>query len=94
MVGMRHQAGDNGANRLSTEPLHSGTMRVRVNLLPTKKETRVLDLEDRATVEEAMRAAGLLPDGWIAVRRDEPLPLDEPLEDDDEVDLISVVSGG
>jgi sulfur carrier protein ThiS len=83
-----------GANRLSTGPTYSGAMKVRVNLLPTRKETKVLDLKDRATVEEAIRAAGLLPDGWIAVRRDEPLPLDEPLEDDDEIDLVSVVSGG
>ena len=69
-------------------------MRVRVNLLPTKRETKVLDLAERATVEGAIRAIGLLPDGWIAVRRHEPLPLDEALEDDDEIDLISVVSGG
>ncbi|MCJ7490074.1 MAG: hypothetical protein MUO87_08060 [Thermoplasmata archaeon] len=69
-------------------------MRVRVNLLPTRRETKILDLAERATVEGAMRAIGLLPDGWIAVRRHEPLPLDEALEDDDEIDLISVVSGG
>ncbi len=69
-------------------------MRVRVNLLPTRRETKVLDLDERATVEDAIRAIGLLPDGWITVRRDEPLPLDEALEDDDEIDLISVVSGG
>lgn len=69
-------------------------MRVRVNLLPTGRETKVLDLDERATVEDAIRAIGLLPDGWITVRRDEPLPLDETLEDDDEIDLISVVSGG
>ena len=69
-------------------------MRVRGNLLPTRRETKILDLAECATVEGAIRAIGLLPDGWIAVRRHEPLPLDEALEDDDEIDLISVVSGG
>lgn len=69
-------------------------MKVRLNILPTRKETRVLDLSGRPTVEDLIRAAELLPDGWIAVRDNEPLPLDEPLDEDDEIDLISVVSGG
>lgn len=69
-------------------------MRVRVNLLPTRKETMVIDLDGRATIEDAIRAIGLLPDGWLAVRQDEPLSLDENLEEDDDIDLISVVSGG
>jgi sulfur carrier protein ThiS len=70
------------------------TMRVLVNLLPARKETKVLVLDDDSTVERAIREAGLLPDGWLAVRGNEPLPLDERLEDGDEIDLISVVSGG
>ena len=69
-------------------------MNVRVNLLPTRKETKLLDLEEGSTVEHMIRSIGLLPDGWIAVRSDEPIPLDESLEDEDEIDLISVVSGG
>ena len=69
-------------------------MNVRVNLLPTRKETKLLDLEEGSTVERMIRSIGLLPDGWIAVRADEPLPIDQRLEDGDEVDLISVVSGG
>lgn len=69
-------------------------MNVRVNLLPTRKETKLLDLEEGATVEHMIRSIGLLPDGWIAVRSDEPVPLDERLEDEDEIDLVSVVSGG
>jgi len=69
-------------------------MRVRVTLLPTAKETKTVQLGERATVEHMIRELGLLPDTWIAVRGNEPLPLDAPLEDDDDVNLISVVSGG
>ncbi len=53
-----------------------------------------MELEEGAKVEDALRAMGLLPDGWIAVRRDVPIPSDEPLRDGDEVKLVSVVSGG
>jgi len=67
---------------------------VKVHLLPTRKETKTLRLEKRATVESAIRALSLFPDAWIAVRGDVPLPSDEPLKDNDEIKLISVVSGG
>lgn len=69
-------------------------MKVTVHLLPTKKETRHLTLQKGASVEQAIRALGLFPDQWIPVRNDEPLPLDEPLDEGDELKLISVVSGG
>jgi sulfur carrier protein ThiS len=69
-------------------------MKVQVTLLPTRKETRVLELDELTTVERMIREMDLLPDAWLAVRNNEPLPLDSPLEDDDEIDLISVISGG
>jgi len=69
-------------------------MKVTVHLLPTKKETKHLSLGKGASVEQAIRALGLFPDQWIPVRNDEPLPLDELLDDGDELKLISVVSGG
>ncbi|OGS55931.1 MAG: hypothetical protein A3K60_03465 [Euryarchaeota archaeon RBG_19FT_COMBO_56_21] len=69
-------------------------MRVTLHLLPTKKESRRIELEKGATVEAAIRALGLLPDAWIPIRGNEPVPLDECLEDGDELKLISVVSGG
>ena len=69
-------------------------MRVTVHRLPPGKETVILDLPDRATVEVAIRALGLMPDGWLAIRGGEPLPLDEELLAEDELKLVSVVSGG
>ncbi len=69
-------------------------MKVVLTLLPTRKERKIVQLKKGATAEDAIRAIGLLPDGWIPVRRDEPVPLDELLEDGDELKLIAVVSGG
>ena len=69
-------------------------MKVVVHILPTRKERKVLELKKGALAEDAIRALGLYPDGWIPVRDNQPIPLDEPLAEDDEIKLISVVSGG
>lgn len=69
-------------------------MRVAATILPTKKETVPVELPEGSTVEDLVRALSYLPDGWIAVRGERPIPADEPLSDGDEVKLISVVSGG
>jgi sulfur carrier protein ThiS len=69
-------------------------MKVTARLLPTRKETRVVELEKGATVEDLIRELELRPDAWIAVRGDDPLPSDEELAEGDEIRLVSVVSGG
>ena len=69
-------------------------MRVVVHLLPTRKEAKVVELDGGATVESVIRKVGLLPDGWIAVLDGEPVPIDHTLEEDCELRLVSVVSGG
>jgi len=67
---------------------------VKVRLLPTRRETRTLRLSKNATVETAILALNLFPDAWLAIRGDFPLPLDEILNDGDDIKLIAVVSGG
>jgi len=69
-------------------------MMVTIHLLPTKKETKKVEVAEGAKVEDVIRALGLRPDGWIAVLDDIPLPSDEPLREGDAIKLISVVSGG
>jgi len=69
-------------------------MKVSVRLLPTRRETRTVELAKGATVADLIAALGLYPDAWIAVRGDRPVPLDEPLSDSDDIKLIAVVSGG
>ncbi len=69
-------------------------MKVTVHLLPSRRETKTVELEEGIDVEALIRKLGLLPDSWIAVRGTDPVPIDEPLLDGDEIKLISVVSGG
>jgi len=69
-------------------------MKVKVRLLPARKGGKTLTLEDGAKAEDAIRALGLHLDAWIPVREDCPIPLDEPLNDGDDIKLIAVVSGG
>lgn len=69
-------------------------MRVTATILPTRKETVSVDLEEGSTVEQLVRKLSYLPDGWIAVREGQPIPMDEALKDGDDLKLISVVSGG
>jgi len=65
-----------------------------VTLLPAGKETRVLELEEGARAEDAIRALGLYPDAWVPVRGDTPIPVDEGLRDGDRLKLVAAVSGG
>jgi len=69
-------------------------MKVTIHILPTRKETKRVTLDDGATVEAAIRKLGLYPDQWIPLRDDTPLPLDEGLRNGDVLKLIAVVSGG
>jgi len=67
---------------------------VSVELLPTRKEKKVLELPPGSKAEDAIRALGLFPDAWIPVRGGSPIPADEELRDGDALKLIGVVSGG
>ena len=69
-------------------------MKVNVRTSRARSEPRVVELDDGAAVEQLMRELGFLPDGWIAVRGGEPVPIDLELADGDDIELISVVSGG
>ena len=69
-------------------------VKITVHILPTRKETKRLSLEEGATAEALIRKLGLYPDQWIPLRNDTPIPLDEPLGDGDVVKLVAVVSGG
>lgn len=69
-------------------------MKVKVRLLPARKEARTVEVPERASVADLIAALGLYPDAWIAVRGDQPIPLDEGLSDGDDIKLIAVVSGG
>lgn len=68
--------------------------RIEVTLLPTRKETKSLEIAAGSRVEDAIRALGLYPDAWIPVMDETPVPIDEKLKDGDKLKLIAAVSGG
>lgn len=69
-------------------------MKINVRTSRARSEPRVVELGEGAVVEQLIRELGLLPDGWIALRGGGPVPIDRELADGDDVELISVVSGG
>ena len=68
-------------------------MRITVELFPAK-QSKVLEIPDRATGLDLARALGLAPDAHILVRGESPIPIDAPLHDRERIRVISVVSGG
>jgi sulfur carrier protein len=69
-------------------------MKVTVELHPPREARRTLELPERATVEDALRSLGNLPDAWIALRGNRPIPMDTPLEEGDHLRFVAVASGG
>jgi sulfur carrier protein ThiS len=52
------------------------------------------DLRGRRRVRDAIKEIGLIPETVLAVRNGKLLTEDVMLEDDDEVKLVAVISGG
>ena len=69
-------------------------MKIKVLFLPTRKKSKTIEIKRGSTADDAIKALGLFPDAWIPVKGDTPIPLDDVLEDGDELKLIAVVSGG
>ncbi|MFN4179436.1 MAG: MoaD/ThiS family protein [Armatimonadota bacterium] len=55
---------------------------------------RVFEFDERMKVKELLEKLNLSPESTIVVRDDEVLTEDEWLEEDDEVKVISAISGG
>jgi sulfur carrier protein ThiS len=68
-------------------------MQVTAELVQVRKAERV-DLSPGATGFDLLRRLGLAPDAHLLVRGDAPIPLDEPLVEDEHLRVLSVVSGG
>ena len=67
-------------------------MHVTAELQPSR-ETKEVELPDRADGNALMGKLGLAPDVHILVRGGVPIPIDEELQDGERVRVISVVSG-
>lgn len=58
------------------------------------RETRVLDLEENSRVEDLLKTLGINPSEVVPVKNGVIVTEKEPLREEDEVKLLSVVSGG
>jgi len=68
-------------------------MKVTAELVQTRKAD-VVDLPAHATGFDLLRTLRLAPDAHLVVRGETPIPLDEPLVDQERLRILSVVSGG
>ena len=64
---------------------------MRVYLRP---QQRTLELPGRRTVRRLLTDLGVLPGTAMVIRRDELLTEEETVEDDDEIEVRAVISGG
>lgn len=64
---------------------------MRVHLLP---ERRTVEIHGRRTVGRLLGELGVLPNTAMVIRRDELLTDGEMVEEDDELEIRAVISGG
>ncbi|MVT13240.1 MAG: hypothetical protein GPW16_03020 [Euryarchaeota archaeon] len=65
---------------------------IRVTIL--NPERKVFEIENVKTIFDIMRVLGLNPDAYIAFIDGKPVPEDKKIEDNINVDLMQVFSGG
>ena len=68
-------------------------MKIRVKLSRTK-DTKEINLNEGATVKELLKKLQLKPDTIIAMSNNTPIPEDDILNNDQEILIIQVSSGG
>ncbi len=68
-------------------------MRIVAEILLARQDQEV-QLGERATGSDLLRALRLAPDAYILVRGDAPIAIDGRLVDGDRVRVLAVVSGG
>lgn len=68
-------------------------MKIQVTIFDAKS-TEELELPAKSTAYEVIKKLELQPDILIVTRNDQPIPIDEELNDQDELKLIRVISGG
>ena len=68
-------------------------MKIKVKLSRINK-TKEVNLEKGSTIEELLRKINLKPDTLIVMNKDKPVPIDDTLNDGQELTIIQVSSGG
>ena len=68
-------------------------MEIKAKISKTK-ETRKINIEAGSTVEYLLKKIKLKPDTLIVMSDNKPIPIDDVLNDDQELTIIQVASGG
>ncbi len=68
-------------------------MRVKARTVPKGKEVQ-LDLPEGSTATDLVRGLDLPTVACIVIREGRPIPIDEPLVDGDDLEVVYVASGG
>jgi sulfur carrier protein ThiS len=53
-----------------------------------------LEVDDKSTAYDVLKKLELTPDTMIVLRDDQPIPIDEELNENDKIKIIQVISGG
>jgi sulfur carrier protein ThiS len=53
-----------------------------------------LEVDDNSTAYDILKKLELTPDTMIVLRDDQPIPIDEELNENDKIKIIQVISGG
>jgi len=68
-------------------------MRIRASTVP-RGERREMELPEGALAGDLVRAMDLPTAACLVLRGGSPVPIDEPLEDGDDLEVVYVASGG
>lgn len=68
-------------------------MRVKVEIVPRGPSSEV-ELSEGSDGLDLCRALGLQPDAYVMFLGDQPVPIDSPLSNGDDIKMVLVVSGG
>jgi len=68
-------------------------VKIKVKLSRINK-TKEVNLEKGSTIEDLLRKINLKPDTLIVMNKDKPVPIDDTLNDGQELTIIQVASGG
>lgn len=68
-------------------------MKIKIKLSRTN-ETKEIKIEKGSTINDVLKKINLKPDTIIVMDKDTPLPIDDELNDGQELTIIQVSSGG
>jgi len=69
-------------------------MRIEIKLYPENKTTALDFKVENATVMDVLSRLNIKPDTVVVIKDNDPIPIDEDVNDGDKLKIIKVASGG